>query len=683
VDGESLGVRLTREGAWPIDRAVRVLRDVADAFAYAHACGVVHRDIKPDNILVSANGYAKLADFGLAKLVEADDVTRTFSQGQTRPGVIVGTIPYMSPEHAAGRSVDARSDIFSLGVVLYELLAGRRPFGGKTDVEVLQAVIDGPLPPLGDDVPQPVRAIVEKALEKDPGDRYQSAHDLAVDLRRLTRQTASIEAAPRADRSRSRVGIAVVALLALAVAAAALWRTRPAERASAAVSAGQIRSLAVLPLQNLSGDPNEDYFSDGMTEELIAHLAQIHAVRVISRTSVTGYKNTTKGIPEIGRELGVDAIIEGSVRRAGGRVRVTAQLIRAAPEAHMWANSFDQDISDVLKLEADVAGAITREIRLQLTPEETAKLASARRVNPMAQDETLLGQHYRWKGSAADLQTAIDHYGRALQLDADYAPAYAGLSFAWQGLTRPEAAISAKTAALKALEIDPELAESHAAMGGVYAGEWNWTAADAEFKRALELNPNSLDACGCYAVTLGQMARFTEAIGLSERMVATNPLDSISHFIYGGTLYYARRFEDAAAPLRRALELDPANRAAYGVLARTYLASGRVQDAVKLLDRPELKNSAPLGLVYAAIGRRAEALKIVEALAASPNPDRRQIAFIYAALGDNGRSLEWIGKSLDAREPQAPFIGVDAVFDPLRSDPRFEALIARMKIPPP
>ncbi|HVH27240.1 MAG TPA: serine/threonine-protein kinase, partial [Vicinamibacterales bacterium] len=318
VDGGTLKTWAETPRTWR--EIAELLHGVADGLASAHEAGILHRDIKPDNILVGKNGYAKLADFGLAKLAEGAEATRTLTREETRHGVILGTIAYMSPEQASGRTVDGRSDIFSLGVVLYELLAGRRPFGGATDLEVLQTVINGPLPPLGEHIPQPVRMIAEKALEKDPSDRYQSARDLAVDLRRLTRQTGSFESPAPPDRSRWRVGVAAVALVALLMGGAALWRTRSTASTIPAVSAGQIRSIAVLPLQNLSGDPNEEYFSDGMTEELIAQLAQLRAVRVISRTSVMGYKNTTKDISQIGRELGVDAIIEGSIRRAGGRV---------------------------------------------------------------------------------------------------------------------------------------------------------------------------------------------------------------------------------------------------------------------------------------------------------------------------------------------------------------------------
>jgi serine/threonine protein kinase/cytochrome c-type biogenesis protein CcmH/NrfG len=662
-----------------------LLHGVADGLASAHEAGILHRDIKPDNILVGKNGYAKLADFGLAKLAEGAEATRTETREQTRHGVIVGTIAYMSPEQASGRTVDGRSDIFSLGVVLYELLAGRRPFGGATDLEVLQTVINGPLPPLGEHIPQPVRMIAEKALEKDPSDRYQSARDLAVDLRRLTRQTGSFESPAPRDRSRSGVGIAAVVLLALSVAGAVLWRARSSGPAPGpAVAASAIRSLGVLPLQNLSGDPNEEYFSDGMTEEIINQLAQLRAVRVISRTSVMGYKNTTKAMSDIGRELGVDAIITGSVRRAGGRVRVTAQLISAAADAHLWASTFDQELSDVLKLEADVASAIAREIQLQLTPEETARLASVSSINPMAQDETLLGHHYRWMGGVANMKEAVAHYERAIQLQGDFAPAYAGLSLALQtgAAAGTPTAASARAAALKAVELDPELSESHVALAGLYVGELNWSAAETRFRRALELNPNSLDACGCYAQLLVTLGRSSEALALADRMVATNPLAANGHFQRGLALYYGRRLDDAIPSLRRALELEPDQPIATSVLTRAYALGGRLQDALDLLEDPRFANSWPLAYTYAVAGRRAEALKIIETLSKAPIPDRRGIGLAYVALGDDDRGMEWLARSVEAREGTAPAIGREPTLARLRSNPRFQALVASLNLPP-
>ena len=435
-------------------QVVELLVGVADGLAAAHASGIVHRDVKPDNILVSKNGYAKLADFGLAKLFEVIDsegATRAAMAGPTRRGVIVGTIAYMSPEQATGGSVDARSDIFSFGVVLYELLAGHQPFAGATELEVLQRVRHHPAEALSQDVPLPLRLVVEKALEKDPAERYQSMREMVVDLRRLARQPA--ESRTTVTRSRRWMAIAA-ALVIIALGAAALWSTR-----SIPPEAPRIRSLAVLPLQNLSRDPDQEFFSDGTTEALISTLAQIHDLDVTSRTSAMRYKGTTKPVPEIGRELGVDAILEGSVQRVGSTVRITVQLIRASTDKHLWAREYQRDAADVLTLEAEIARTIAQEIQAHLTPEEAGRLASARRINPDAREAFLLGRYHQAKDNQADYGKAMEYFQRAIQLQPDYALAYASIAqtsflLRTRGFTNDEGAM--RTAATKAIALDPE-----------------------------------------------------------------------------------------------------------------------------------------------------------------------------------------------------------------------------------
>jgi eukaryotic-like serine/threonine-protein kinase len=657
-------------------QVVELLIGVADGLAAAHAAGIVHRDVKPDNILVSKNGYAKLADFGLAKLFEADDgATPPGSARRTQLGMIVGTIAYMSPEQAAGRSTDARSDVFSLGVVLYEMLSGHQPFAGATDLEVLQRVQYHAAAPLSDAIPAALRTIVEKSLEKDPAERYQSMRDLVVDLRRLSRQT--VETRAPAALSRRWIALAAAALVVLAVGMAALWRMRPATTGEP-----RIRSIAVLPLQNLSRDPDQDFFSDGTTEALISNLAQIHDLDVTSRTSAMRYKGTTKTVRDIGRELGVDAIVEGSVQRVGGRVRITAQLIRASTDKHLWAREYERDAADVLKLEAEVARTIALEIQAHLTPEETRHLASARSISPDAREAFLLGRYHHFKDNEADLRQAIEYFQRAIQLQPDYAAAYASLSstarlFKTRGFTHDEG--DARTNALKAIELDPDLGEAHAAMAGLKFDDWDWTGAETEARRALELN--YVDEY--YPSLLTITGRHAQAITAAEHAAKVDPLSPIRQNTFGIVLYHARRYDDALAQLKRSIDLDPRNYAATLMLGVMYETLGRAQEALAIYaSHPDFRESPYIAQTYALLGRRDDARRVLNGLVKRGGAfDSHHVAVAYFALGDKDRGFEWLTRAFDQRAGYVPWANVNPAFDGIRSDPRFKALVARLKLP--
>jgi len=676
VDGGTLKTWALGETR-PWRQSVELLVGVADGLAAAHAAGIVHRDVKPDNILISTHGYAKLADFGLAKLFDVLDgeaTTATVTM-RTQPGLIVGTIAYMSPEQAAGKPADARSDIFTFGVVLYEMLAGRRPFVGASDLEVLQRVQHQTADPLGEEIPPALRMVVEKALEKDPAERYQSMRDMVVDLRRLSRQTVETRA-PVATRSRRWIALAVAGLVLIVLGAVALWTMRPT-----ATDAPRIRSIAVLPLQNLSRDPDQEFFSDGTTESLISNLAQIHDLDVIARTSVMRYKATTKTVPEISRELGVDAIVIGSVQRVGGRVRITAQLIRASTDKHLWASEYERDASDVLNLEAEIARTIAREIQAHLTPEETRRLASARSINPAAQEAYLLGRYHFSKDNPADLRQALEQYHRAISLQPDYAAAYAGLSntagFLWiRGITPDEG--GARAAALKAIELDPNIGEAHAALAQLKVEDWDWTGAEVEARRALELN----FVHDSYQSILSITGRHAQAIAAGEHTVKVDPLSPYIHGSFGIVLYVARRYDDALAQLKRTLELEPRNTAAVQMMGATYIQLRKPAEALAVFDRPEFRESPYIARVYALLGRRDDALRVLNGVIKRGGSfDTQAVAQAYFALGDNDLGFQWLTKAFDQHSGYIPWANVQPAFDGIRDDPRFKALVARLKLP--
>ncbi|MCA1628523.1 MAG: tetratricopeptide repeat protein, partial [Acidobacteria bacterium] len=472
-------------------------------------------------MIVNEKGQAKVLDFGLAKFTVGNAEVKsqvTAAKLSSKSGAIMGTVPFMSPEQVRGRRLDARTDIFSFGAMLYEMACGCSPFARETDAETISAILRDE--PLWAEIPAEIQPILQKSLMKNADERYQTAKDLLFDLKSLQKrleletngsvaparfgvstsdgelpgaQTGRQQARPTSSaeyivseiKKHKFASLVVLSFLLLAIGG--LGWPRLSNRSAIATlpaSATEIKSIAVLPLENLSGNPAEEYFADGMTDALINNLAQIRVLKVISRTSAMRYKGSNKSLPEIARELNVDAILEGSVQRAGGRVRVTAQLIHAATDTHLWARDYERDLASVLKLESEVARAVADEIRIQVTPEERARLASARSVNPQAHEAYLLGRYHSGKNSAQDYEQAIEHFQRAIRLAPDYAEAYAGLSEALVqeavfGIKADKENVPlARDAALKAIELDEQLAEAHTALGNVkYYYDWDWAGA--------------------------------------------------------------------------------------------------------------------------------------------------------------------------------------------------------------
>jgi serine/threonine protein kinase/Tfp pilus assembly protein PilF len=698
IEGETLRERM-RGAPMKIGEVLHVAEQVASALAAAHEAGIIHRDIKPENIMVRRDALVKVLDFGLAKLTKRQATAveaTTRAMVNTSSEVVMGTLPYMSPEQALGRDLDHRSDLFSLGVLLYEMATGVSPFTGATSSETLDRILH--LQPeaisrFNHEVPGELERIAGKCLEKDRERRYGSARELLADLKNPkpdlevgARVVESQESWRRLLTSRRWLAIAAPVLLLVAMLSyLLLFRGAPT------ANFPEIKSVAVLPLANLSGDPAEEYFADGMTEALISNLARIRALRVISRTSVMRYKGSSKLLPEIARELNVDGVIEGSVQRSGERVRVTAQLIHAAADAHLWARDYERDLTDVLKLQSEVARAVADEIRVQVTPEERARLASARRVNPQAHEAYLLGRYHLGKPNEQDLKQAIEYFERATEIASDYAAAYAALSNAWleRGIFGKtdfkEAELPARAAALKAIELDEQLAEAHIALANIkHFYDWDWVGAEQAVRRALDLDPGSLDAHFYYGVLLMHLGRHDEAIREGEIAARLDPLSSSTQSSLGRFLYRARRYEEALPHLTRAVKLEPRNVGATSRLGEVYGQLGRYDEAIATFERmreltPEAEDlfQAEIARVYALMGRQREARQIISRVKGNVVV----IARVYAALGDKDEAFRILEKAIEERRMLLVQVKEDPPFENLHSDPRWKVLLRRMNFP--
>ena len=690
VDGGTLRdwARAEKRG-WA--QIVELLVGVADGLAAAHEAGILHRDIKPANILVAKNGYAKLADFGLAKLAGGSDgeITHTATGQATGPGLAIGTVAYMSPEQAAGKPLDARSDIFSFGVVLYELLAGQRPFVGANDLEAMQNIIHGMPQPLSAEIPVGLRGVVEKALEKDPAHRYQSMRDMVVDLRRLMRPSGETTA-PVAPARRRIAWALVAATVVLLIAGIAAWKLGPR------ASSRQIRSLAVLPLRNVSRNPDQQYFADGMTDALTTGLAQVGALNVIARTSVMRYEGTQKSTPEIARELHVDAVVEGSVQRSGNRVLITAELIDGSNDHHLWAKSYERDARDALGLQNEVAQAIAGEIQVKLTPQEQARLAPPRPVNPEAQEAYLRGIYWREKG---DPVKSLAYFQQATGKDPRYAAAWASLSMEYSMMTDmrmipvKEGHARERAAVTRALELDDTSAEAHLALGGILEfRDWNWAEADRELRRAIQLNPNLAFAHAVLSEGLAARGRFEEAVAEISRARQLGPYDETMNYGTAQILLYARHYDQAIEQGLKAEELFP-DLNCYLLIGLAYEQKGDSQHALSELQKSvkavkdwptRPARLADLAHAYAVFGNKQEASRLLAEITESSK--RRDVdplgcALVYIAMGDKDRAFEWLDKAYDQRSFDLPWIKADPRMDPLRSDARYKELLLRLGLP--
>ena len=696
LQGQTLASRIGAK-PMPVPDATAIALQVCDALAAAHQSGIVHRDIKPGNIFITNAGQAKLLDFGLAKVVEEDDATARRDR-LTRSGTTLGTVSYMSPEQILGDDLDARTDLYSLGAVLYEMLTGVPPFRGRSAAEISDSILHGtPAPPmrLNPDVPPPLEAIVLKSLEKDRDLRYQSAAEFRADLKRLDRDSAPVQIASRSMRPWA-IGAIAIAVIALIIAGViALTKRR-------SIAPGKIDSLAVLPLETFSRDPDQQQFADNMTEAITTNLAKIGALRVVSRTSAMRYRGSGKSLPEIGRELSVDAVVEGSVERAGNRVRITAQLVRAATDQHIWAEAYQRDLSDVLVLQDDVARTIANAIRVELTPAEHARLTTTRKVDPEAYDLYLKGRYFWFKRSQESVDKAIVYFQQAIDKDPTFAAAYSGLADSYSllgysfnvGRLKPsEIQPKALAAARRAVELDPSSAEAHDSLAFIkFNYDWDFRGAEEEFRRAIELNPGYANGHHWYAHYLVACGRTREAEAESVRALELDPLNPVMLTHLGWHYFFVRQYDKALAQLQRTLDLQPDFGFAYWYRGWAFEQKGMYDDSLREMNKAQslakssLIITGDLGHLYAVSGKTNEAKRVIDELkrlSAERFVNPFEIALIYVGLGDKEHAFQWMDTAFRERSDLLVYLNVDPRLDPIRSDPRFADLVRRVGIPTP
>ncbi len=693
IEGTTVNAMLSG-GPLPERDILQFGHQAALGLAAAHERGIVHRDLKPANLRVTPDRRTKILDFGLAELFQTGSdlgVTATATSASTSGPP--GTLPYMSPEQLREEKVDHRTDIYSLGAVLYEISTGQRPFPETRGPRLIDSILHHhPTAPraLNRRLSPGLENIVLKCLDKDPDRRYQSARELGVDLNRL----ATGAAAAPGRRLTRRAALAAVAAAVLLLVALGLDVGGIRSQLFGAISGRQIRSIAVLPLENLSGDPDQEYFADGMTEALISELTRIRALRVISRWSVMQYKGVRKPLPQIARELGVDGVVLGSVRRTGDRVHISAQLIHASSDVNLWARNFDVAAGNIQVLQNDVVRNIVEEIQVQLTPQEQAHLAQARPVNPQAHEAYLRGRYHWNKRTPEGMKLALAAFQRAVGLDAGYAPAYVGLADTYAfpseiSLPHREAHEKQVAAARKALELDPTLAEAHTSLASAYQNDWDWQAAERSYRRAIELNPNYATARHWFSTLLTALGRHDEAVAEAQRALELDPLSMIIRASVGGRLLHARRLDEAEQACRETVDLDPTFPVAIGCIGMVQSVRGEFNQAAAQYQRAAQLSGGTewlsfLGYVRARAGKRTEALAAIDQLRAAGPPGlvpAMRIAIVYTGLGEKDEAFRWLEQAYKDRDPELLWLGTEPMFDPLHGDPRFADLLQRIGVP--
>ena len=736
IDGQTLRERI-RNAPLKLNEVLDIFSQIASALSAAHAAGIVHRDIKTDNIMLRPDGVVKVLDFGLAKLIERppdsiDTEAPTRTAVKTEAGIVMGTLMYMSPEQARGMPVDARTDIFSLGVVLYETVTGRLPFDGSTSGEVLASILSEkepqPLARYARDVPAELERIVEKALRKDTHERYQTAQDLLLDLKHLkedleferklersvppkskraremgeqTPDDGDINSGPRLalgvtganttiSRNKRWAIVIVISLIIVASTAAIyLYSARAGDRA--------INSVAVLPFVNTSNDPNMDYVSDGISEALINSLTELKQLRVIARSTVFRYKNKEIDPQTMGRELNVGALLMGRVRQIEDNLNIQVDLVDAGTGTQLWGREYERKSSDVLSIKQAIAREVTDRLRLRLTGDEQQQLTKRDTTNAEAYKFYLRGRHYWNKRSLEGMKRAIEEFQQAIDRDPSYALGYVGLADCYLqleqygGVPSSEVVPKAIAAVDRALNLDESLCEAHATSATIKQKMWRWAEAEQELKRAISLNPNYPTAHHWYAYYFYIKRQFDEAMKEIKKAYELDPLSPVISENVANVYLLKNDPNSAIEQCQKTIELDPGFADAHYILGFAYLTLRRVEEATKEFEKSvELSGRAAtylcnLGYCYSVTGRQAEAtaiLKELEQKYAQGKSSGLFLAAVYAGLGNKNEAFVWLERDFQQRSGQLPTIAWRLHFEGLRSDPRYAELLRRMGLEP-